>query len=312
MKTMRVLRVVSALLLLVPIGSASAQAVSQVVFLPQTFYIGDMVEARVVVRTVETLSLTVPDALPVTEWFTIHSVTIVQRADGFEARIIFQPFFVGTRQLPVIGLGPMELSGVSVFVSSMVEPGDTDPAPVRDQMLLPGTRFLLALIVIAFVVVPLVILGAGKWTRRWIRRLIRRYRENRPYRRLTKNLRVLQGEMHELDGKRFYIRLLDEARVFFDRRFNASILAATTEELDGRLEQANAPPEVRQILVEMFRFGDLVKFAQQAVTLEDRTRHLDELRTLAQAVHRGRHGHSGTQGNNRQHGDIKDGNDVGS
>ena len=264
----------------------SPQAIAQVVFLPQTFYVGDMVEARVVVRTTETLNLTVPDPLPVTEWITIHSVTIVQRADGFEARIVFQPFFVGTRQLPVIGLGAMELSGVSVFVSSMVEPGDTDPAPVRDQMLLPGTRFFVALVVVSVLGLPLLVLGTGKWIRRWIRYLVGRWRENRPYRRLMKNLKVLQTEMHEMDGKRYYIRLLDEARVFFDRHFHASILAATTEELEDRLVQARAPAEVREVLLEMFRFGDLVKFAHRTVTVHDRTRHLEELRALAQSVHR--------------------------
>ncbi|TVR66238.1 MAG: hypothetical protein EA427_16440 [Spirochaetaceae bacterium] len=275
-------------LILTPVATLHSQAIAQVVLLPQTFFVGDMVEARVVVRTTETLSLTVPDPLPVTEWITIHSLTIVQRADGFEARIVFQPFFVGTRQLPVIGLGAMELSGVSVFVSSLVEAGDLDPAPIRDQMILPGTRFLIALLVAMVVFVPLLVLGTGKWIRRWIRYLVGRWRENRPYRRLMKNLKVLQAEMNQVDGKRYYIRLLDEARTFFHRHFHASILAATTEELEGRLEEAKAPAEIRRGLVEMFRFGDLVKFAQQTVTLEDRTRHLDELRRLAQMAYRNR------------------------
>lgn len=286
MRSGRSARTVLAFLLFLISAVLHSQAVSQVILLPQTFFVGDMVEARVVVRTTETLALTVPDPLPVTEWITIHSVTIVQRADGFEARIVFQPFFVGTRQLPVIGLGAMELSGVSVFVNSLVAPGDLEPAPIRDQVILPGTRFLIALMVAAFVFVPLLVLGTGKWIRRWVRYLVGRWRENRPYRRLMKNLKVLQTEMHQLDGKRYYIRLLDEARTFFDRHFRASILAATTEELEDRLAGAKAPPEVRRVLVEMFQFGDLVKFAQQTVTLEDRTRHLDELRRLAQLVHR--------------------------
>ncbi len=276
------------LLYLVPGTALHAQAISQVVFLPQTFYVGDMVEARVVVRTPETLTLTVPDPLPSTEWITVHSVTIVQRADGFEARIVFQPFFVGTRQLPVIGLGSMELTGVNVLVNSMVTLDDLDPAPVREQLLLPGTRLLIAAVVFTVVLIPVLVFGTGRWIRRWTAYLARRWQENRPYRRLTKNLRVLQSEMHQLDGKRYYIRLLDEARVFFDRHFSASILASTTEELDGRLQQAGAPPEVRHVLVEIFRFGDLVKFAQQTVTLDDRTRHLEELRDLAQTVYRAR------------------------
>lgn len=283
-----VLLALGAVLWLAPVAVLYGQAIAQVVFLPQTFYVGDMVEARVVVRTTETLNLVIPDPLPVTEWITVHSVTIVQRADGFEARIVFQPFFVGTRQLPTIGLGQLDLSGISVFVNSIVTPGDMEPAPVRDQVLLPGTRFLAAIILGALVFVPVLVLLTGKWVRGRFRYLVGRWQENRPYRRLMKNLRNLQAEMNQMDGKRYYIRLLDEARTFFDRHFHASIRAATTEELDEKLESAAAPPDVRRVLVEMFRFGDLVKFAQQTVTVEDRTRHLEELRSLAHAVHRAR------------------------
>jgi hypothetical protein len=282
------------LFVFVPADRVHSQAISQVVFLPQTFYVGDMVEARVVVRTAETLDLVVPELLPSTEWITVHSVTIVQRTDGFEARIIFQPFFVGTRQLPTIGLGAMELTGVSAFVNSMIASDDLEHEPIRDQLLLPGTRLLVAIVLGALVAIPLAVVGAGKWFRRRLVSLFRRYREKKPYRRLVKNLRTLQAEMHELDGKRYYIRLLDEARVFFDNHFDVAIRAATTEELEERLAQAGAAPDTRRTLVEMFRFGDLVKFAQYTVTVEDRTRHLAELRALAQEAYRNRKRNKGT------------------
>lgn len=285
------------ILFLLPLERADSQAISQVVFLPQTFYVGDMVEVRVVVRTPETLDILVPEILPSTEWITVHSVTIVQRTDGFEARIVFQPFFVGTRQLPAIGLGAMELTGVSVLVNSMIGSDDLEHEPIRDQLLLPGTRLLVAIVLAALVAVPLAIVGAGKWFRRRLISLFRGYREKRPYRRLVKNLRVLQAEMHELDGKRYYIRLLDEARVFFDHHFGVAIRAATTEELEERLTQAGASADARRTLVDMFRFGDLVKFAQYTVTVEDRMRHLKELRTLAQEAYRNRRRTGGVKSN---------------
>lgn len=284
----RCLILVAIVWLLVPGGPVFGQAISQVVFLPQSFFVGDMVEARVVVRTSETLTLSVPEQLPVTDWVTVHSVTIVQRADGFEVRIVFQPFFVGTRQLPTIGLGAMELSGISVLVNSVIGDGDGEPEPVRDQLFLPGTRLLLASIVATVFGVPLVIFGAGRWLRELIRRILRGYKERRPYRRLVRQLKVLGSEMYEIDGKRYYIRLLDEARVFFDSHYRASILSATTGELGGRLDRAGVPDAVRERIEALFRFGDLVKFAQQTVTREDRARHLEELRTLAQEVYKQR------------------------
>jgi hypothetical protein len=136
----------------------AGQTVSQVVFLPQTYYIGDVVEARVIVRATESLDLVPPTPLPRSDWVDVRSVVVVQRADGYEVRVLFQPFFVGTRQLPPIDLGSMTLSGVSVVVQSLsVEEGELELQPVRDQLLLPGTQALIAVFLLLLVGVPVVI-----------------------------------------------------------------------------------------------------------------------------------------------------------
>ena len=96
------------------------------------------------------------------------------------------------------------------------------------------------------------------------------------------------GEMHELDGKAYYIRLLDEARAFLDSQYDGAILSATTGELSPLLQRAGVDDEMCATVVELFQFGDLVKFAYRTVTLEDRTRHLDDFRRLAQTVYRQR------------------------
>ncbi len=262
----------------------AGQAISQVVFLPQTYYIGDVVEARVVVRATGNLDLMVPGTLPDTDWVDFRSVSVVQRADGYEIRIVFQPFFVGTRQLPPIDLGSMTVSGVSAVVNSLAtEAGQTGPLelqPVRDQILLPGTQLMIALIVIALVGVPVIVIGTGGWVRRWVQRVRARYRENRPYRTLQKGLRQLQTDIHELDGKRYYIRLLDLTREYLGGRFSPAFRSATTGELDVQLRRAGIPAEPRTRLVDLFRFGDLVKFANRRVTVDDRTRHLEEVRAV--------------------------------
>ncbi len=273
--------VVTGILLAVLPPPVQGQSVVQVLFLPQTFYVGDMVEARVVVRSAENLTLTIPENLPVTEWVTIHAVTVVQRADGFEVRILFQPFFTGTRQLPPIGLGAMELTGVSAFVSTSTTRSDVELEPIQDQVLLPGTRVLVAVTVFILFGLPLIIVLTSRWTRQGLAAAMKWYRERRPYRRLARSLRLLQGEMHDLDGKTFYIRLLDEARAFLDSRYDASILSATTGEMPVLLEQSGIDPATKSGIVEMFQFGDLVKFAHHTVSLEDRVRHLEQLRKVA-------------------------------
>ena len=192
------------ILLVAPMASVGAQIASQVVFLPQTYYIGDRVEARVVFRNVNAEEITIPDQLPTTQAVAIDSVLTVQRADGVEVRFVFQPFFTGTRELPPIDLGEITVSGVSAFVSSVAEPGEElQLASVRDQLILPGTQLQLAFALTALIGIPTVIIVAGGWGRRQLRGIRRWYRENRPYRVFLKSQKSLAAEMQSVDGKRF-------------------------------------------------------------------------------------------------------------
>lgn len=268
-----------------PLSHVSAQIVSQVVFLPQTYYIGDRVEARVVLRNVSADDITIPEQLPTTPAVTIDSVTTVQRADGVEVRFMFQPFFTGTRELPPINLDGVTVSGVSAFVTSVAEPGEElELVSVRDQLILPGTQLQLALAVTALVGIPTVVIVAGGWGRRRLNAVRRWYRENRPYRTFVKSQKSLAAEMHSLDGKTFYIRLLDAFRSYLDGRLGGRVRSATTGEMDHVLTRAHVHDDVRARVVELFRFGDLVKFARQRVTLEQRTIHLTEVRAVVDAL----------------------------
>lgn len=268
-------------------GSLSGQSVGEVLFLPQTYYVGDVVEARVVVRSSEDLDLSVPPTLPATEWVDLREVSIVQRADGYEVRILFQPFFVGTRQLPAIDLGMFTVSGVSAVVSTLQsEEGELALQSVRDQLLLPGTRALIAVIVLAIFGVPLAVAFTGGWITRNVVALQERYREKRPYRTLQKRLKQLQTETHELDGKRYYIKLVDITRSYLEGRYGIVFRSATTGELDVYLRKEGIPVEQRQRLIELFQFGDLVKFANRRVTVHDRTYHMDAVKALAGELQR--------------------------
>jgi hypothetical protein len=268
-------------------GSISGQSIAETIFLPQTYYVGDVVEARVVVRSSEELDLTVPETLPQTEWVDFRDVSIVQRADGYEVRIVFQPYFVGTRQLPGMDLGAFTVSGVSAVVSSLRgESGELELQPVRDQLLLPGTRALIAVIVLSLFGIPLVVVFTGGWARRQFYVLRERYRENRPYRTLQKGLKQLQTDMHDLDGKRYYIRLVDLTRSYLEGRYSPVYRSATTGELDVQLRRSGVPAEQRQGLIELFQFGDLVKFANRRVTVHDRTRHLEAVKRLSSELQR--------------------------
>jgi hypothetical protein len=266
------------LVLLLPVA-VTGQSIASVTFLPQTFFVGDMVEARVVVRTGENLNLAVQDSLPVTDWVTVHSVTIVQRADGFEVRIVFQPFFIGTRQLPAINLGPIEIAEVSAFVSSALD-GEGELRPIRDQVILPGTRLFIGVIMLAIVGIPVVIAVTRTWTRRTVQSVVQWYHDRRPYRRLQRAVRSIQAELEDLDEKSFYIRLIDEARIFLESQYHEPFVAATTGEVAQLLTKTPLEEKTRSALLLMFRQSDLVKFAHATGEREQWQEHLEQLRQL--------------------------------
>jgi len=112
------------------------------------------------------------------------------------------------------------------------------------------------------------------------------FRLKRPYRTLQKRLKQLQTEMHELDGKRYYIRLVDITRSYLEGRYGIAFRSATTGELDRYLRKERIPEEQRQRLIELFRFGDLVKFANRRVTVHDRTYHLEVVKSLSGELQR--------------------------
>ncbi|MFA7566464.1 MAG: hypothetical protein WCY01_05505 [Alkalispirochaeta sp.] len=266
-----------------------AQTISSVVFLPQTYYVGDRVEARVVVRGITINDIKLPDEKPRNSWVVVDSITPIQRADGVELRIQFQPFFRGTRELPRMDLGGVVLTGISPFVTTVFsETEEPELASIRDQLLLPGTYFQFALVLVFIIAVPAVVFLAGGWGKRWALAIRVRYRENRPYRAFSRSMRALQNELTDLDGKTFYIRLLDICREYLDGRLGGGFRSATTGEMDRALRRAAVDEDERARIVTLFTFGDLVKFAGKRVTLADRTGHMDEVTAVVTALQNAR------------------------
>lgn len=273
--------------------SVGAQERLPVTFEPEVFYAGDLVEARILIEQELGEGLRVPERLPSREWVEIREIVVLQRPDGLEVRIVFQPFFVGTRVLPAINLGSVELEGVSAFVTRSTVDEATVPE-LRPQYRLPGTRGLFALTALVLLGVPAVLVTAGTWGRTAVRGLVRRYRANRPYRDLTRAMRALRTELHSIDGRSYYIKLLDTARTFLDRRFGGGLAAATTAELGDCLSRTALDAQAQARVVALFAFGDLVKFAHLEVTIDDRRYHSDELRQIVDATRSGRKRRAGT------------------
>lgn len=266
---------------------AQEYSVSQSVLLPPEFYVGDSVEMRLTVRVGQNEALTPPKILPTDRWIVFHSIRVIPHGDTQEVRIGFTPYHPGTLPFPPIELGHVVLKDISVYVkpvlSSQTTGQTTDLRAAYGPLLLPNTRLLIGAFVGVFLVVPLLWLGFYRFGRKRIQELMKRLRENRPYRRLLRYLKAVDQRAGDMRGREFYIELLMELKLYLSRRLAVDCAALTTAELEPHLSGLQLTDPERVQLVAVFRFGDLVKFAAKPAPVRQRKSHIDQLVTIVTA-----------------------------
>ncbi|HUX12788.1 MAG TPA: hypothetical protein VMW87_07145, partial [Spirochaetia bacterium] len=264
-------------------AAAQEYSVSQSVLLPPEFYVGDSVEMRLTVRVGRNETLTPPKSLPTSRWIVFHSVRVVPHGDTQEVRISFTPYHPGTLPFPAIELGHVVLKDISVYVKPVLSGRPAELQSAFRQLLLPNTRLLIGSAVGVLLVIPLLWFGFYRFGRERVAGLLRRVRENRPYRRLLKYLKSVGSRAGEMRGREFYIELLAELRLYLTRRLGADCSALTTSEIEPNLGRLMLSEAERAQLTQIFRYGDLVKFAGRAAPVRQRKTHIDELITIVSA-----------------------------
>jgi len=256
------------------LGFAESYTVTESVVLPSEYYVGDRAELRVRVRTGDSVELSVPAALPEAAWALFHDMRLFPiDAQQTEIRVSFTSFRPGTQTLPAVELGGITLSGLTVRVASVLEEGRTEPAPLEPPMLLPTTRLRLAAFVALLTVGPLLVWMLLRIGRGQVSTLLERYRRAQPYRRLRKSLLRLESSIEELDARSFYIVLLEDVRRYFTRKLGRDLMSATSVEIVRYISDIDARGS--DLIAEVFRAGDLVKFAGRPATLEQLRKHIE-------------------------------------
>ncbi len=260
---MRPLAVVAALWALFA-GRATAEPIqiSDVVFLPPRFYVGDRAEARLTLVSAGEFSIEAPTTLPSKRWLSVDEV-VVSRVNDRSAtvRIHFTSYLPGTQALPEIECGDVLLRDIKISTSSVIESGEgVDPMPPRPQFVLPGTWSITAAVAFGIVAVPLglllgirALLGAG---RRYRAFTLRKMPVGRFRRRLTRLGRTLQ----HMNVREFFIHVSEAFKRYLQERLGVPALGSTTQELSATVEQL-LPEEVARRALEMLRLSDEVKFA---------------------------------------------------
>jgi hypothetical protein len=250
-------------------------SIGRTVFLPPVYYVGDELELRIEVQSEEELALTEPSELPAIEWGEIRDIRIVERGREKSVRVILVSFVPGSHVLPAIDLGAVSLSGIEISTSSILAEDDRQPAQAKGQLLLPGTRFYIGFTIGIIVVIPLLFLLFFKWGKEKIVLLIKKYKERQPARNLIKALQQLNEDAADLDGRDFYILLLDEIRVYLTKKIKVDCLSATSGELELVLSAVLPAENQQTALMKIFKQGDLVKFGNTASSLHERRNHIN-------------------------------------
>ncbi|MFP4483471.1 MAG: hypothetical protein ACLFO1_01310 [Spirochaetaceae bacterium] len=283
-------RFVVALVCLVMVAGATPQgraqdaySVRDATFLPQVFYVGDVVELRLRLRLDPGVTLPATAPVPSVLWGRIHSITAAQEGQDAEVRVEFTAFRQGTLALPPIRIGDITIQGFDIFVESIL--GESpELSPLRDQAVLPSTNLLIAGVLTALVMVPLLWLVFVRFGRNRIRQIVAQYRANQPSRRLRKALRQLSAEMESMRGRDFYITLQEDLRRYISQKLSTDCMSATTAELRGFLDRIIEERADRDVLIDLFKHGDLVKFARGRSTVKKRRQHLEAVRRVVENV----------------------------
>jgi hypothetical protein len=260
--------------------------VESIQFIPQEYYVGDRVELRVVVRASSDVRIAPPREFPAAAWGDFHDAHVLPRDNLTEIHIFFTPYQTGAQTVPNLNCGDVVLQGLSLSVRSLTEDGPRDPAPPRGNLLLPSTRLIIAAAAGLLIVLPLAGIAAFVWLRPWLERLAKRCRGRQPYRKLKKTLAALRGRAEENDSRHFYISLLDALKLYMTHHGGESCMAFTTRELEAYFARGLGDNPDRNTLLEIFHFGDEVKFGGRQSPREKR---LADISRIAAAASRLEH-----------------------
>ena len=245
----------------VSIGADTGINSVDTIFLPKEYYVGDKVELRIKLAIEEGYTLQLPENIPESSWMNLHSVEITKNDKNPELRIVFTSFIPGTRSLPSLNLGGVVLNSVKLHTSSLIDSTGNDFIGIADQLLLPGTKLMLVIVVGLLFSGPLLVLMLMGPFRKKITEFIKISRGRRPIKRLNKILRELEDQKGRISCRRFYIRLSREVREYLSKRSDIDFITLTTQDMSLALNKV-VNIELAGNVSEMMKLADSIKFGR--------------------------------------------------
>jgi len=280
----RKLSVIIVFLFLLPaffVGAEKNYTNEKVVFLPQDFYVGDLVEMRVVVKPAVGVLLAKPERFPASYWVKIEKAEVYEQDGKFELRVFLRSYAPGIRTLPPLQFGDVLLRDLRIQTKSVLEEAPPGLSPPAGQILLPGTNYYIAIFSGIVFILPIILIVFWGRLKAVIRDYIYIRMRRRPYKRLLRVLAELEDSLNEKKGRIFYTELIDAVRIYFTERGSIDYSVATAGEGAGWIASDFSKLDNCEDLIELFRFADQVKFGERRVMIRRREEHLELIRSSA-------------------------------
>ncbi len=263
-------------------GSLSAQAVlTDIRFIPPTFFVGDHVELSISFDLDGPMAIEVPETLPESDWVEIRDIFVETDDQSVTVIIAFTPFAAGTRTLPPMELGALLLKDIKVPTYSILQNTHDGVRSLRGQLLMPGTRLAVALILSLMAMAPFLGYGLFRILWNWFKKSRQLYRTGRPARRLRRLMKNLNAVVGSKTASLWYYELTEGLRTYLSARVGHDCQSATTVEISEMPEfLGKDTPQLR--LLDVLQEGDMVKFAGRFA--DDRSLHktLDKVNSAVQ------------------------------
>lgn len=245
----------------------SQVSLSESIFLPPSFYVGDRVELRLKYDIPADLVVQQAQQLPEHPWIEFHTIEVQDRrvpgrSGEVVVRIFFTPFQPGESLIPAFRLGDLGIGEFPVTTQSALE---SEQTPLlrgpRIQLNLPLTWLKLLILVLVGIGAPACTFLLLRYGVRGIV-MIREARIRRlPYLRARKNLNRLTSQLSSIESKSFFILLSLLVRRYLTERLSAPLMSAATGEILKELNREGLEEDLSLRIHEVLRTADLIKFS---------------------------------------------------
>lgn len=256
--------------------------VESIHFLPPTYFIGDPAALRITLESGADCVLTAPETFPSNRWVRIESADLDMSGEKPIITVRFVTYYPGERKLPPIEFGDFVLKDVTLTPASAVEETGRDFAPLRSELLLPGTRLFFFVLFAGTAAVVLFLTLVLPRAKNMVSSLLRQRQVRLRKKKLLAEISKLKRDGEVLDSAMFYLRLSRGVKMYIGEKGMVDCLPLTPGEMRKVVHgTAELSGELSARLIETLRRSETVRFGGASASREQRA---EDLRTVTAVI----------------------------